>query len=103
MNAPKVRDLDYINFLLATPRVVSATEGARVQPEEPRRAAHDAFTRLLHRLEPATSPLWREAEPLVDRHWSGKHRHVVLGINVVSLVWSDVTHAARAPGTGSRD
>ena len=37
MNEPKVWDLDYINFLLATPRVVSATEGARVQPEGERR------------------------------------------------------------------
>jgi hypothetical protein len=118
MNEPKVQDLDYIMFLLATPRVVSATEGARVQPEGPRRAAHDAFTRLLHRLEPDTTPLWREAEPFLDRtrgllvvddttldkpyaqqialvhrHWSGKHRHVVSGINLVSLVWSDDTHA----------
>jgi hypothetical protein len=118
MNEPKVHDLDYITFLLATLRVVSATEGARVQPEGPRRAAHDAFTRLLHRLEPDTTPLWREAEPLLDRtrgllviddttldkpyaqqialvhrHWSGKHRHVVSGINLVSLVWSDDTHA----------
>jgi putative transposase len=66
MNEPKVQDLDYINFLLATPRVVSATEGARVQPEGERRAAHDAFTRMLHRLEPDTTPLWREAELLID-------------------------------------
>ena len=67
MNEPKVWDLDEINFLLATPRVVSATEAEQVQPEEPRRAAHNAFTRLLHRLEPDTTPLWREAEVLVDR------------------------------------
>jgi putative transposase len=118
MNEPKVQDLDYINFLLATPRVVTATEAERVQPEGPRRAAHDAFTRLLYRLEPDTAPLWREAEVLVDRtrgllviddttldkpysyeialvhrHWSGKHRRVVSGINLVSLVWSDDTHA----------
>ena len=111
MNAPKVTDLDYINFLLAAPRVVSCTEGARVQPEGPRRAAHDALNRLLDRLEPDTTPLWREAEPLVDRtlgllviddttldkpyarkialvhrHWSGKHRRIVAGINLVTLV-----------------
>jgi putative transposase len=41
MNAPKVSDLDYINFLVAAPRVVSCTEAARVQPDGPRRAAHD--------------------------------------------------------------
>lgn len=118
MNAPKVTDLDYINFLMAAQRVVSCTEGARVQPAGPRQAAHDALNRLLHRLEPDTGPLWREAAPLVDRtrglliiddttldkpyaqqialvhrQWSGKHRRVVAGINLVTLVWSDDTHA----------
>ena len=61
MNAPKVSDLDYINFLVAAPKVVSCTEAARVQPERPGRAAHDVLTRLLQRLEPDTTPLWREA------------------------------------------
>ena len=114
MNAPKVTDLDYINFLVAAPRVVSCTEAARVQPDAPRRAAHDAFTRLLQRLEPDTTPLWREAEQHVDRlsgllilddttldkpyasqiklvhhHWSGKHHRPVLGINLLTLLWSD--------------
>jgi len=114
MNEPKVTDLDYINFLVAAPKVVSCTEAARVQPDSPRRAAHDALTRLLRRLEPDTLPLWREAEPLVDRqsglliaddttldkpcaqqielvhrHWSGKHHRVVKGINLVTLLWSD--------------
>jgi hypothetical protein len=118
MNQPKVTDLDYITFLLAAPRVVSCTEGARVQPEGPRQAAHDALNRLLHRLEPDTTPLWLEAEALVERttgiliiddttldkpyareialvhrHWSGKHRRVVAGINLTTLVWSDDTHA----------
>lgn len=62
MNAPKVTDLDYINFLVAAPRVVSCTEAARVQPNDERAAAHDAFTRLLQRLEPDTEPLWQEAQ-----------------------------------------
>ena len=26
---------------------------------------------------------------LVHRHWSGKHKRVVRGINLISLVWSD--------------
>ena len=118
MNAPKMTDLDYITFLVAAPHVVSCTEAARVQPEEPRRAAHDAVNRLLQRLEPATTPLWQEAELLVDRtrgllviddttldkpyarkialvhrHWSGKHHRIVAGINLVTLVWNDDTHA----------
>jgi len=114
MNAPKVTDLDYINFLVAAPRVVSCTEAARVQPDRPRRAAHDALTRLLQRLEPDTTPLWIYAEQHVDRqrglliaddttldkpyaqkielvhrHWSGKHHRVVSGINLLTLLWSD--------------
>lgn len=118
MNHAKVNDLDYINFLLASPRVVSCTEAARVQPETHRRAAHDALTRLLHRLTPDSTPLWDEAKQhvtlndgllivddttldkpyaqhieLVHRHWSGKHHRVVNGINLVTLLWSDGTHA----------
>lgn len=49
MNRPKVDDEAYINFLMATPKVCSATEAARVQPEMADPPAHDAFTRLLHR------------------------------------------------------
>jgi hypothetical protein len=67
MNEPKVTDLDYITFLVAAHGVVSCTEGARVQPEGPRQAAHDALNRLLYRLEPDTTPLWQEAEALIDR------------------------------------
>lgn len=65
MNEPKVTDLDSITFLLAAPKVVSCTEAARVQPETERTAAHDAFTRLLHRLDPDTESLWQEAYPHV--------------------------------------
>ena len=118
MNAPKMTDLEYITFLVAAPHVVSCTEAARVQPEKPRRAAHDAINRLLQRLALDTAPLWQEAELLVDRtrgllviddttldkpyapkialvhrQWSGKHHQIVRGINLVTLVWSDDTHA----------
>ncbi len=118
MNEPKVTDLDYINFLVASPLVFSCTEAARVQPDHPRRAAHDALTRLLQRLDPDPSPLWEEARQhvrlhdgllivddstldkpyavkiaLVHRHWSGKHHRVVAGINLVTLLWSDGTDA----------
>ncbi len=53
MNLPKVIDEDYINFIIATPRDVTATEAERVQPP-----AHDAFTRFLSRLEPDGETLW---------------------------------------------
>jgi DDE superfamily endonuclease len=114
MNPPKCSDEDYINFLIATPRSVSATEAARVQGEDDKAPAHDAFTRLLHRLEPDAETLWQEASSqvnltqgilviddstldkpyarkmeLVTRHWSGKHKAVVSGINLVTLLWTD--------------
>lgn len=114
MNAPKCQPEDDINYLVASPREVSGTEAARVQPERPDPPAHDAFTRLLHRVEPDPATLWREAAPLVrreagvlvlddstldkpyarqigllTRHWSGKHRRVVQGINLLTLLWTD--------------
>jgi hypothetical protein len=77
-------------------------------------AAHDAFTRLLARRPPDTEALWQEVQALVDqhggvlllddttldkpyarkielvtRHWSGKHRAVVSGINLLTLLWTD--------------
>jgi len=118
VNQPKVTDLDYINFLVAAPTVFSCTEAGRVQPDGPRRAAHDALTRLFHRCEPDSTPLWDEAQQhvvrhggllivddttldkpyaqhiaLVHRHWSGQHHRVVQGINLVTLLWSDGTDA----------
>jgi hypothetical protein len=105
---PKCSDDDYINFVIATPRSVSATEAAKVQGEDEPAPAHDAFTRLLHRLEPDAETLWQEARSqvslrqgilvidgstldkpyakkmeLVVRHWSGKHHAVVSGINLI--------------------
>src|SRR5436853_3348202 len=114
MNPPRCTAEGYVDFLLASPRVVTATEAARVQPDSPRAPAHDAFTRLLHRLEPDPGPLWEEARPhvrrddgvlvlddstldkpyarhmgLVGDHWSGKHRRAVRGINLLTLLWTD--------------
>jgi len=114
MNPPKVNEEDYINFVISTPRTVTATEAARVQPEGTKMPQHDAFTRLLERLEPDPETLWREAETqiekvggilvlddstldkpyskrndLVYRHWSGKHKEVVSGINLITLLWTD--------------
>ena len=76
--------------------------------------AHDAFTRFLQRLEPDPQTLWQEARPLVRRqagvlvlddstldkpyaqkiglvcrHWSGKHKAVVRGNNLTTLLWTD--------------
>jgi putative transposase len=114
MNRAKVRAEDYIDFLIATPVAYSAVEAARVQPPQDDPPAHDAFTRLLDRLEPEPATLWQESQPqvrrtegvlviddstldkpyarqieLVTRHWSGKHHAVVRGINLVTLLWTD--------------
>lgn len=113
MNPPKVNEYDYINFLIATQKAYSCTEAERVQPESDNPPAHDAITRLLHRMEPTTEELWSEAQShvrletgilviddstldkfyaqkieLVTRHWSGKHGRVVQGINLISLLWT---------------
>jgi len=117
MNPPKCNEEDYINFLVATPKTCSGTEAARVQLEQDDPPAHDAFTRLLHRLEPDADSMWQEAKTqvelgagilvfddstldkpyarqieLVSRHWSGKHHAVVRGINLMTLLW---THGDR--------
>jgi putative transposase len=114
MNPPRRTSEHYIDFLIGTPKVCSATEAARVQPLQAVPVAHDAYTRLLHRLEPDPQTLWAEAATqvhlddgvlvlddstldkpyanaieLVTRHWSGKHHAVVKGINLVSLLWTD--------------
>jgi len=102
---------DYVQWLIASPRDATMTEAARCGP---RVQAHDAYRRLLLRLEPTSDELWREVEDevrldrgflvlddttldkpygpkieLVVQHWSGKHRKVVDGINLITLLWTD--------------
>jgi len=114
MNPAKCDELDYIHFVIAAQRVFNCTEAARCQPEDTQAASHDAFTRLLTRQPPDTEALWQETKGLVNlkggllvlddttldkpyakhielvtRHWSGKHHKVVLGINLISLLWTD--------------
>src|SRR5476651_1557407 len=114
MNPPRATAQDYMDFLVATPKEASACEAARVQPLRPKAPAHDAFSRLLARLEPDPETLWEEVRPHVQRgdsilivddtvldkpyahkmglvglFWSGKHKRVARGINLVTLAWSD--------------
>jgi hypothetical protein len=115
MNRPRCDDLDYIQFLIAAQAVYSNTEAARCDPRPEReRPAHDAYTRLLQRQPPDSAQLWQEVQDCIQReqgllvvddstldksyaramglvtsHWSGKHHRVVLGINLISLVWTD--------------
>ena len=114
MSQAKVSPSEFIDYLIASPRQGTATEAARTQPDSDDPAAHDAYTRLLHRLEPDTDALWVEVRPevrrttgvlvlddsvldkayartmaLVHRLWSGKHHGVVKGINLLTLLWTD--------------
>src|ERR1019366_7931969 len=67
MRNPKCSDIQYIDFLIATPKAASCCEAARSQPPSREPAAHDAYTRLLHRLEPDPEILYRESEPFVNK------------------------------------
>ena len=116
MMPSKVDDSDYINYLIAAQRNFTCTEASRSQPlsnDPSDMPAHDSFNRLLERSFDRES-LWIEAKPLVtlddgilvvddstlDKpyaekmdlvtyHWSGKHHDVVLGINLVTTLWTD--------------
>ena len=68
MNPPKYNEEDYINLINATPRQVTVTKAERVQPVSRDAPAHDAFTRLLTRLEPDAETLWAEAETRRDEN-----------------------------------
>jgi putative transposase len=57
-NDVKCHDTDYIDFIIASPKLFSCTEAAKVQPEAVDPPAHDAFTRLLLRLVPDPESLW---------------------------------------------
>ncbi len=120
MNQPKCDEYDYIHFLIAAQNAFSTVEAAKTHPVGADGPAHDAYTRLLQRIRSDGEALWQEVRPcvrretgllviddstldkpyarnmaLVTRHWSGKHRKVVQGINLITLLWSDGT--ARLP------
>lgn len=110
MNAPKVDEVDYIQFLIAAPKAFTCCEAARSHSCDLRcqseLIAYDSFVRLLSRQPTDTAALWQEVEPLVNktkgclviddstldkpygrqialvtRYWSGKYQSVVRGIN----------------------
>ena len=114
MNLPKFDEYDYINFLIATPKVFSCTEAERVQPDTENPPSHDAVTRFLRRSGNDSSFLWNESSGFVDlkrgilvlddstldkpyaektelvcHHWSGKHHRTVKGINLLTMLWTD--------------
>jgi len=114
MSQAKVTASEFMDFLIATPKQASAMEAQKTQPHTCDPVAHDAYTRLLHRLEPSSEALWIEVQAdvgrtsgvlvlddtvldkpyarkmeLVHHMWSGKHHRVVKGINLLTLLWTD--------------
>ena len=114
MNPTKCNPSDYINFQLATPKSYSLFGSGQNTRHWGDSFAHDACNRLLQRLESEPSILWQEAQPyvgrqagvliidnttldkpyankieLVGQHWSGKHKQVVKGINLISILWTE--------------
>jgi putative transposase len=111
MNAAKIDEIGYIQFLIAAQKSFTCNEASRCQLDN---VSHDSFIRLLSRQPADTLALWQEVEPfvnrkkgnlvlddctldkpyarcieLVQRHWSGKHQEVVLGINLLTMLWTD--------------
>jgi hypothetical protein len=82
-------------------------EAERVQPDETSSLSHDAFTRQLHRLwleilghvdvtkgfltcdDSALDKFYSKKIEMVTRHWSGKNKRAVSGINLIALLWTD--------------
>lgn len=114
MNPSKVRDEDYIKYLIASYKGFTCTEVARCLPQHNGQIAHDSVNRLLERQSHHTETLYQSVKPFIDlrngflvlddttldkiyskeielvtRHWSGKHHEVVQGINIISLLWTD--------------
>ncbi len=102
----------YRNFLIANHNRFSATEMARVVPDES--TAHDAVTRWLGRGQFNPSELWRQVKPLIrvdagylvaddsilDKRfsrknelakiqYSGREHGLVNGICLVNLLWTE--------------
>jgi putative transposase len=115
MSEPKCKPEDYIQFLIASPDRYSCVEAGRVVPQTAGRPAHDSFRNLLLRSGASSEELWQEAKGQIDPdaegclvlddstldkpyarkmdlvgwHYSGKHKAVVEGINLLTLLWTD--------------
>ena len=111
MNPAKCSQKYHINFLVATQPSYSCLQAEKTPGRTNKAFAHDALNRLLLRLQPSSSTLWSEAQPHIDsqrgvlvvddtvldkpyankielagKHWSGKHKRVVKGNTLVTLL-----------------
>jgi len=110
----QVTDTDYIHFLVAATCDVSCVKAADCYSKAGIVVSHDKFNRFLTRQSLTTETLWIEVAPCIERRngwlvlddtvidkihsekietthfqWSGKHRKVVKGIGLITLVWTD--------------
>jgi len=108
---------DYINFLVAT-NCVSCVKAAECLSSSGPTISHDRVNRFLTGQPLPPEALWNEVHPFVEKHsgwfvlddtvldkihsekieltyfqWSGKHHKVIKGIGLVTLIWTDGTHA----------
>ncbi len=114
MNPAKCDKLDYIHFMIAAQRVFTCTEAAHCQPQNAQVSSHEPSpacspdslqiprrcgrrprdwstlkVALLVLDDTTLDKSYARNTQLVTRHWSGKHHRVVLGINLISLLWTD--------------
>ena len=114
VNKPKVTAEYFIDFLVTTPVNMMAMEAQGTNPVGSGEPSDDAYTRLLHRLEPTNDALWLEVKAeicltsgvlvlddtvldkpyprkmvLVHHMWSDKKPAVVKGIDLLALLWTD--------------
>lgn len=119
MNLPKTDEVDYIQFLIAAQKSFTCCEASRCQigliahdsfvrllsrqPTDTEQTSGFSTVALWQEVEPPVNrrqgclviddstldkPYARHIE-LVTRHWSGKHKAVVLGINLATLLWTN--------------
>jgi len=67
MRQPKCHEIQYIDFLIASPIVANCCEASRSDPRLNSPAAHDSYNSLLQRLEPDPESLFQEVQSLVDK------------------------------------
>ena len=74
MNPPKVTDEDNINFIIATPRFVTATEPDAQTLWEEAKTQIEVASGILALDDSRLEKPYSQFNALVYRHWSGKQK-----------------------------
>ena len=104
MNYAKVTAEDFIDFLVATPVNATAMDAQRTNPVGSVEPSHNAYTLLLHRLEPSNNALWLEVKAKVRLnsgvlvlHDTVLDKPYARKMDQVHHMWSGKHHAAGGP------